>query len=336
MIFLLQKTLQVVVAFFVISFFAFILVRLAPGDPVLVLVGERGADPQTYKEMQQRLGLDKPPVVQYALFVKNLFSGDWGISIVSKESVLKEFFQRLPATLELAFMAFLFGSLIGVPLGIFAAIKRNTFWDYSCMSLSLLGYSMPIFWWGPLLILFFSITLGITPVSGRLDVFMDIPFVTGFLLIDTLLYGEFSDFSYFFSALSHLLLTSMAMGTVALAFLSRMTRANMIEVLGEDYVKTAKAKGLPFWRVVIFHGIRNASIPLMTSAGLLIGQQITGALLTETIFSWPGIGKWLVKSVEARDYPVVQGGIILIAGMIIFVNFIVDLLYYWADPRLRK
>src|SRR5947207_9284860 len=213
-----------------------------------------------------------------------------------------------------------------------AAIKRNTVLDYTVMGASLTGYSMPIFWWGLLLILTFSVWLGWTPVSGRIAIQYDIPSVTGFMLIDSLLS---SDPGAFRSALSHLILPAIALGTIPLAVIARMTRSSMLEVLREDYVRTARAKGLPYWRVVLIHALRNALIPVITVIGLQVGLLLSGAILTETIFSWPGVGNWLIHGVQSRDYPVVQGGILLVASIVISVNLIVDLLYGVINPRIR-
>ena len=213
-----------------------------------------------------------------------------------------------------------------------AALKRGSLFDHGVMGISLAGYSMPIFWWGLLLIMFFSVWLGWTPVSGRIDLLYDIPPVTGFMLIDTLLADEPGAFT---DALHHLILPAIVLGTIPLAVIARMTRSAMLEVLREDYVRTARAKGLSPARVVFVHGLRNALIPVLTVFGLQVGALLAGAVLTETIFSWPGIGKWLIESIGARDYPVVQNGILLIACLVILVNFVVDILYGLANPRIR-
>jgi dipeptide transport system permease protein len=233
---------------------------------------------------------------------------------------------------ELGFFAFLFALAIGLPAGILAALKRNTVADYAVMGVSLTGYSMPIFWWALLLILFFSVQLGWTPVSGRIAVEYDVPVSTGLMLIDALKSGEPGAFR---SAVSHLVLPSIVLGTIPLAVIARMTRSSMLEVLREDYVRTAKAKGLPRWKIVMVHALRNALIPVITVIGLQVGLLLSGAILTETIFSWPGIGNWLIHGVQARDYPVVQGGILLIAAIVISVNLAVDLLYGLINPRIR-
>lgn len=320
-----------------ISLFSFFIIRLVPGDPVMLMLGERGADPQVYQEMTRNLGLDKPIIEQYGIYMKNALQGDFGKSIVSKRPVTTEFFDRFPATLELGICAMIFAILLGIPAGVYAAVHRNSLPDYLLMGTSLVGYSMPIFWWGLILILIFSVSFGITPVSGRLNVMFDVPAITGFMLIDSLNPEVISEegLAPFISAIKHLILPTVAMGTIPLAVVARMTRSSVLEVLRAPYVKTAKAKGQTFQKVVWIHAFRNALIPIVTVIGLLFGSIITGAILTETIFSWPGIGKWLVASIHARDYPVIQGGILFIACMVITINFLVDLLYTYVNPRIR-
>ena len=321
-----------------ISLLCFLLVRMVPGDPVLLLLGERGGDPETYAQMKKDLGLDRPLYEQYIFFLKNALQGDLGKSVHTRRQVTEEFFELFPATFELGISALLWAVIFGVPFGIIAAVKRNSFFDYSLMGTSIVGYSMPIFWWGPILILLFSVTLGWTPVSGRISSFYDVIPTTGFLLLDTLLDPQLLEeegLAPFWSAVTHLILPSVAMGTIPLAITARMTRSSMLEVLGEDYIRTAKAKGLSTSRVIFLHALRNALVPIVTVLGLMFGTIVTGAILTETIFSWPGIGRWLVKSISDRDYPVVQGGVLLIATMIVVINMAVDILYALINPRMR-
>jgi dipeptide transport system permease protein len=332
--FVLKRLGVLVPTFFGISIVAFSLIRLVPGDPVLLLLGERGASPEVYAEMRSKLALDQPLPVQYAKFVSDAAFGNLGESVVSKLPVTEEFWSRFPATLELGLIAMIISILLGIPLGILAAVRRNTWLDYSVMGASLVGYSMPIFWWGLILILVFSVQLGWTPVSGRIAIEYDIPVVTGFLLIDTWFTEE--KLASFFSAIKHLILPATVLATIPLATIARMTRSSMLEVVGEDYIRTAKAKGLGRMTIVWVHALRNALIPVVTVIGLIFGSIITGAILTETIFSWPGIGRWLVKSVTSRDYPVIQGGILIIAGMIVCINMAVDLIYAWVNPRMRS
>ncbi len=322
----------VVPTFLGITLLVFSLIRLIPGDPVEALSGERGMTEERYRRLVHEFGLDRPLPVQYGEYVWKALHGDLGISLITHEPVFSEFIARFPATVELSVVAMLFALALGIPAGIVAAVKRNTVWDYSVMGASLTGYSMPIFWWGLLLILTFSVGLGWTPVSGRLAIQYDIPPVTGFMLIDSLLS---SDKGAFRSALSHLILPAIALGTIPLAVIARMTRSSMLEVLREDYVRTARAKGAGRIRVVAVHALRNALIPVVTTIGLQVGTLFAGAILTETIFSWPGVGKWLVEAIHRRDYAAVQGGILCTATIIIAVNLIVDVLYGVINPRIR-
>jgi len=330
--FLLKRLGLVLPTFLGITILVFSLIRLLPGDPVEALSGERGMTPERYQRLIHEFGLDRPLYVQYGEYVWRALHGDLGLSTITHEPVFREFIARFPATIELSVCAMLLALLVGLPAGMLAAVKRNTVWDYSVMGASLTGFSMPIFWWGLLLILTFSVWLGWTPVSGRIAIQFDIPPVTGFMLIDSLLS---SDKGAFRSALSHLILPSIALGTIPLAVIARMTRSSMLEVLREDYVRTARAKGASTLRVIGVHALRNALIPVVTTAGLQVGTLLAGAILTETIFSWPGIGKWLVEAIGRRDYPAVQGGILLSATTIIVVNLVVDVLYGVINPRIR-
>lgn len=330
--FILRKIGLVIPAFIGVTLLTFALIHMIPGDPVELLAGERGIDPTRHAELKALLGLDKPLWEQYALYLYHAIQGDLGLSIVTKKPVIEEFLTLFPATIELALCAMLFAVVIGLPAGIWAAVKRGTAVDHSVMAVSLTGYSMPIFWWGLLLIIFCSVTLGITPVSGRLSAEYWIDPTTGFMLIDTLLSEEEGAFA---DALHHLVLPSVVLGTIPLAVIARMTRSSMLEVLREDYVRTARAKGLSPLRVIGVHALRNALIPVITVIGLQLGTMLAGAILTETIFSWPGIGRWLIQSIGRRDYPSVQGGILLVATVIITVNLLVDVLYGVINPRIR-
>ncbi len=330
--FLLQKLLIIVPTFIGITIVAFSFVRFLPGDPVLLMAGERGLTPERHAELMAQFGFDRPLWVQYLDFVWRIFNGDLGQSLVTKKPVIAEFSVLFPATIELSIFAVLIATAIGVPLGVLAAAKRGSWFDQISMSLALTGYSMPIFWWGLLLIIFFSSTLGLTPVSGRIALLYYFPTTTGFMLIDSLLSGQKGAFA---SALQHLILPSIVLATIPMAVLARQTRSAMLEILGEDYVRTAKAKGLSPRRVIGMHAFRNALIPIVTTFGLQIGGLLTGAILTETIFSWPGIGKWMVDSISRRDYPVVQGGLLVIALTVMTVNLVVDFLYAFINPRIR-
>jgi dipeptide transport system permease protein len=333
-----KKILDMILTLVGISFVCFLLIRLVPGDPVLLMIGERNMDPAAYAEAKQKLGLDQPIIVQFGKFLTQVTHGDLGTSVVSKGSVWEEFKERFPATVELSIVALTFATLIAIPLGIIAALKKNTFFDYFLMGGSLTGYSMPIFWWGLVLILIFSVKLGWTPVSGRIDLEYDVPIKTGLYLIDALSkeVRNAEGLKAFWSALQHLILPSIVLGTIPMAIIARMTRSSFLEVLGEDYIRTARAKGLREGRVVMIHAFRNALIPIITTLALCFGTIITGAILTETIFSWPGIGKWIVASLTARDYPAIQGGVLIIAFIIVLTNMIVDLIYIGLNPRMKS
>lgn len=330
--FLAARLAVLVPTFLGVTFVAFVLIRLVPGDPILMMVGERGMSPERHAQLMAEFGLDKPFLVQYLIFLGDLLQGDFGNSTTTRAPVLREFLNLFPATVELSLAAMLLAVLIGVPAGILAAVKRGSWFDHTVMGVSLTGFSMPIFWWGLLLIILFSGILQWTPVSGRISLLYFVEPVTGFMLIDSLLSEEEGAFA---SALSHLVLPAIVLGTVPLAVIARQTRSAMLEVLGEDYVRTARAKGLPPRRVIGLHALRNALIPVITVIGLLVGTLFGGAILTETIFAWPGVGKWLVDSIGRRDYPSVQGGIVLIASIVMLVNLVVDLLYGLINPRIR-
>ena len=323
----------VIPTFFGMTLLAFFLIRLVPGDPIETLAGERGIDPVRHAQLLHAYGLDEPLWTQYGIYIAKVLHGDLGKSIITQAPVMQEFLALFPATVELALCAMLFALLLGIPAGVLAAVKRNSVYDHGLMGAALIGYSMPIFWWGLLLILLFSVQLGWTPVSGRIAVAYFIEPSTGFLLIDSALSDEKGAF---LSALGHLILPTMVLGTNPLAVVARMTRSAMLEVLGEDYVRTARAKGLPPWRVVGIHALRNAMVPVVTVIGLQVGVLFTGAILTETIFSWPGVGKWLIEAIARRDYPVLQGGMLLLGLIVMAVNVLVDLTYGLINPRIRS
>ncbi|MBJ2150554.1 ABC transporter permease subunit [Paracoccus sp. IB05] len=331
--FIFSRLLYLVPTFLGITIVAFSFPRLLKGDPVLLMAGERGVSPERHAEISAQLGFDRNIVLQYFDFVGRLFQGDFGNSLVTKKPVLSEFLTLFPATIELGFVAIVLATLVGVPIGVLAAIKRGSWFDQLSMSAALVGFSMPIFWWGLLLIIVFSGNLGWTPVSGRISLMYFFPNVTGFMLIDSLLSGQKGAFA---SALHHLILPSIVLATIPLAVIARQTRSAMLEVLGEDYVRTARAKGMPARRVIGVHALRNAMIPVVTTIGLQIGVLLAGAILTETIFSWPGIGKWMIDSISRRDYPAVQSGLLLVAGVVMLVNLLVDLTYGLINPRIRN
>ena len=322
--FILRRLGLVIPTFIGITLLTFAFVHMIPGDPVMIMAGERGISPERHAQLLAEMGLDKPLWQQYAHYIWGVLHGDLGISLKSRIPVWQEFV-----------CAMIFAVAVGIPVGVLAAVKRGSIFDHTAVGLALTGYSMPIFWWGMMLIMLVSVQLNLTPVSGRISdtVFLDdtLP-LTGFMLIDTAIWGEQGDF---IDALMHMILPAIVLGTIPLAVIVRMTRSSMLEVLGEDYIRTARAKGLTRMRVIVIHALRNAMLPVVTVIGLQVGTLLAGAILTETIFSWPGLGRWLIDALQRRDYPVVQGGVLLVATMIILVNLLVDLLYGVVNPRIR-
>ena len=330
--FILHRLLLIVPTFIGITLVAFLFIRLLPGDPVILMAGERGVSPERHAELMAQFGFDQPLWKQYVDYVGGLLHGNFGYSFSTKKPVLGEFMARFPATLELAFCAIVLATVLGVAAGILSAVRRGSWIDQLTMGTALVGYSMPIFWWALLLIILFSTKLGWTPVSGRISLTQFFPPVTGFMLIDSLIAGKPAAF---WSAVHHLILPTIVLATIPLAVIARQTRSAMLEVLGEVYIMTAKSKGLAPRRVVWLHALRNALIPVVTTIGLQVSVLMGGAILTETIFSWPGIGKWMIDSISRRDYQVVQGGLLLIAAVVMVVNLTVDLLYGLINPRVR-
>ena len=333
--FILRRLGLVIPTFIGITLLTFAFVHMIPGDPVTIMAGERGISAERHAQVRAERGLEKPLYQQYFRYVNGVLHGDLGISLKSRIAVWDEFVPRFKATLELGICAMLFAIAVGIPVGVLAAVKRGSIFDHTAVGISLTGYSMPIFWWGIMLIMLVSVQWDLTPVSGRVSdtVFLDdsLP-LTGFMLIDTLIWGEPDDFK---DAVMHMILPAIVLGTIPLAVIVRMTRSSMLEVLGEDYIRTARAKGLSRMRVIVVHALRNALLPVITVIGLQVGTMLAGAILTETIFSWPGLGRWLMDALQRRDYPVVQGGVLLVAIMIILVNLLVDVLYGVVNPRIR-
>ncbi|MDC8772042.1 ABC transporter permease subunit [Roseateles albus] len=315
-----------------ITLVSFGLIRLIPGDPIEVMMGERSLEPEAHAALVKQMGLDQSLPAQYWDYVSKLAQGDLGQSLVSRESVAKEFATLFPATVELAVAALLMAVLLGLLLGVLAGLKRGSWLDQGVMGVATVGYSMPVFWWGLILIMFFSVQMSWTPISGRIGIEFEVAPISGFMLFDAWVSEEAGAFR---SACLHLLLPALVLGTSTMAVVARMTRSSMLEVLREDYIRAARAKGLSPARVIFVHALRNALIPVLTVIGMQAGSLLAGAVLTETIFSWPGIGKWLIDSIARRDYPVVQAGILISALSFILVNLGVDLLYGVLNPRIR-
>jgi peptide/nickel transport system permease protein len=329
----LRRVTSLIPVLFGISLLVFAFLRLIPGDPAQVMLGER-ASAEQIEALQERLGLNRSLPEQYLAFVLQLLRGDLGNSIFSNVPIRDEIASRWPATFELAVAGTLLAVLLGVPVGIFAALRKNSFYDNLATSLSLVGVSMPVFWLGLLLSYLFAVNLQWLPLGSRISTDIDATFVpiTKLYVIDALLKGNFPAF---INILGHLALPAFTLATIPLAIMSRITRSAMLEVLSLDYVRTARAKGLGETQVVLKHAFKNAMLPVVTIVGLQFGSLLGGAILTETIFSWPGIGSWVYEGILNRDYPVVQGGVLLVALTFVLINLVVDLSYALLDPRIQ-
>jgi peptide/nickel transport system permease protein len=301
--FILQRLLGAFLVILGVVSIVFLLIHMIPGDPVEIMLGE-SASTADRQALRVALGLDLPIAAQFQNYLYGLSQLDFGSSIHSRRPVAELLLERLPATGLLALATLLITLSLALPLGIIAAVRRNTWWDTGAMSFSMLGISIPNFWLGPLLILVFSLWLGWFPISGR-------------------------------SSFASVILPALTLATGLIAVLSRMVRSSMLEVLGEDYMRTARAKGMPPGRVILHHGLRNALLPVITLLGLQLGALLAGAVITETVFSWPGIGLLTIESIQARDYPVVQACVLLISVTYVVVNLLTDLAYAWIDPRIR-
>jgi ABC-type dipeptide/oligopeptide/nickel transport system permease component len=325
-----KRILYLIPALIVLTILVFSILHLTPGDPALAILGEH-ASKESIDKVRKELGLDKPLYVQYLIFLKRISKGDFGKSIKSDRPVLKEFSERFSATFELAIMSMVFAIIFGIAAGVISATYRYSIFDYATMSLSVAGLSIPVFWFGLILIYFFAVKLGILPVSGRLSYEYYIENITGFYLIDSLLT---KDYGAFIDALKHIIMPAFVLSSIPASIIARITRSSMIDVLKEEYIKTAYAKGCSRARVVLVHALKNAMIPVITVIGLMLGSLLAGAILTETTFSWPGIGKWIVNAVYERDFPIIQGATIIIAVIFMLLNLAVDIIYTFLNPRI--
>jgi peptide/nickel transport system permease protein len=314
-----------------VSVLVFLMLRMIPGDPARLLLGEF-ATQEDLERLRGQMGLDRSYPVQYGIYLGGLLQGDLGSSLRNGAAVTEEIAPRLMATLELAVAAMLIASLAGIAAGVISSVKQYSAWDYGSMVMALVGVSMPIFWLGLMLMYVLAILFPVMPMMGRIGMGSEPDVVTGLMLIDTLLAGEFGDF---LDALHHLVLPAVTLATVPMAIVARITRSSMLEVLNKDYVRTARAKGMSEAVVVLRHALRNAFLPIVTVLGLNLGLLLGGAVLTETIFSWPGLGRYVVDSLMARDYAAVQGCILVFAAVMAVINLIVDLVYVLLDPRIR-
>ena len=314
-----------------VSIIVFFMVRAIPGDPAQILLGQTATQEQV-QQLRVQMGLDKPVIVQYGLFLRDALTGDLGQSIVTGRAVTTELLVRFPATLELTAFAMIIAVLVGVPVGVISAVKQYSILDKVTSVFALSGISMPIFWLAMILVVIFTVNLELLPFPGRLSSDISISAFTGLVLVDSLLTGNFAGF---WDGLKHLILPAAALGTIPMAVIMRMTRSSMLEVMGEDYVRTARAKGVVPWRVVFKHALRNALLPTVTVIGLQVGLLMGGAIITETIFSWPGVGQIAFQSVNRRDYAMIQGVVLYGATLFVLVNLLVDILYAVLDPRVR-
>lgn len=314
-----------------VSILLFAFVRALPGGPAIALLGER-ADQQSVEQIEEELGLDQPVYVQYGRYMRNLMQGDLGTSTRTRQPILEELKQKFPATVELAFAAMLFAILIGIPLGFIAAKRYLGFIDNASLFVSLIGISFPVFFLALLLKWFFAIKLGWLPTVGRIDVTRSLDHPTNFYLLDAVIAADWDAIK---DVLRHLILPAIALGTIPLAIVARITRAAVLDVMNEDYVRTARSKGLDPSVVDRRHVMRNAMLPVVTVIGLQTGLLLTGAVLTETVFSWPGMGSWMLDAIRYRDYAVIQGGILFFALLVSLANLAVDVSYAYLNPRIR-
>jgi len=326
-----RRSLTLVPVLLGVSVLVFSFIHLIPGDPALTMLGER-ATPEKVAEVRARLGLDRPIWQQYLLYVGNALHGDLGVSIVRGDPVASDLLRRFPATVELAVAAIAVAIALGIPIGVASAVWRNSLLDSLARLGALTGVSMPIFWLGLVLAWFFGVQLRILPTGFRLASGTTFVPWTNFVVVDTLLQRDWAALA---DALRHLILPALALATIPLAVIARMTRASMLEVLSREYIRTAEAKGLSRRAVILRHALRNALLPVLTVIGLQVGRLLAGAILTETIFSWPGIGLWVYESIESRDYAIVQGVSLFIAVIVVGVNLVTDVLYAAVDPRIK-
>ena len=329
-----QRLLLTIPMLLILLTLVFLILRVMPGDPVLAMLGGRNVSPELIEEYRHKMGVDRPIPVQYAEYLNGIIHGDFGKSFRTNKPVVWELFQRFPATLELAAFGLLFAALFGFTTGVLAATRADRPIDHAVRIFHVGSFAMPLFWLGLMLQVLFAVKLGWFPVASRLGGRIAFTFkpITGFYLLDSLIRGNGEVIA---DIAKHLVLPSITLGFALTGLLGRMTRASMLEVLDQDYVTTARAKGLKERVVILAHALRNALIPIVTVFGLQFAILMGGAVLTETVFSWPGVASFLVRSIEARDWPAIQGSIVFIAIFISIINLIVDVLYSVIDPRVR-
>jgi peptide/nickel transport system permease protein len=329
--FVVRRLLLLIPILIGLSILVFLWIRALPGGPAEALLGER-ATPETIAAIERQYGLDEPLPVQYWRYVKTVSQGDFGDSTVSRQPVVEEFRQKFPATIELAVAAMLFSMLLGIPLGFFAAKKYGSVFDHASLVASLIGISIPVFFLAIILKYIFAVKLGWLPTVGRISVLIDLEHPTNFYILDSIITGNWEAFV---DCLRHLVLPAIALGSIPLAVVARITRAAVLDVQNEDYVRTARAKGVAPVTVDSRHIFRNAMLPIATIIGLQTGLLLSGAVLTETVFAWPGIGTWLVDAIDARNFPVIQAGVLFVSIVFVLVNLLVDISYALINPRIR-
>lgn len=322
---------QLAVILFGVSLLVFLMLRMIPGDPAQLLLGEY-ASPEELARLRHKLGLDRSMAVQYWLYLTSALKGDLGVSLRTGTPVLAEIGPRLLGTVELSLAAMFLATVFGMAAGVVSAVRQYSLWDYTTMFLALVGVSMPIFWLGLMLIYLFSVKYPLFPMMGRMDMSLDIPAITGLVLVDALLTARWN---VFWNGVHHLVLPALTLATIPMAVVARITRSSMLEVLNKDYIRTARAKGMDEWVVILRHALRNAMLPVVTVLGLNLGLLLSGAVLTETIFSWPGLGRYVVDSLMGRDYAAVQSCVLIFAVLMTLINLLVDLVYVLLDPRIR-
>ena len=329
--FVVRRLLLLVPILIGVSLLVFFWIRALPGNPATALLGER-ATPKAIAAIEEQYGLNDPIYVQYWRYVQQLFSGDFGVSVISRRPVFEEFTERFPATIELAMAAMIFSIVLGIPLGFLAAKRYGGWLDHASLVVSLLGISIPIFVLAIILKYVFAVKLGWLPTVGRISVLIDLEHPTNFYILDAIIAG---DLEALWDVIKHLILPAIALGSIPLAIIARITRASVLDVQNEDYVRTARAKGVSPGTVDRRHILRNALLPITTIIGLQTGLLLSGAILTETVFAFPGIGTWLLEAIKARNYPVLQGGILFVSLVFVLVNLVVDLSYGFLNPRIR-
>ncbi|MGM7703311.1 ABC transporter permease [Pseudalkalibacillus sp. Hm43] len=326
-----RRILMLVPVLIGMSLIVFFLIRAIPGDPAQIILGQQ-ASKEAIAQLRDSLGLDEPWYVQYVIYMKDLLTGDLGNSIRTHAPISEEIWPYFAATLELSLFAMFIAVVVGVNAGIISAWFQNSWFDYVAMLLALIGVSMPIFWLGLMEQWAFAVEFRWFPTSGRESILNPVDSITNLYIIDTIIQGRFDQLQ---TVLRHLTLPGLALATIPMAIIARMTRSSMLEVMRSDYIRTARAKGLRMFWVVYKHSLKNAFIPVLTVIGLQMGLLLGGAILTETIFSWPGIGRYIYDAIGFRDYPVIQSGILVIALVFVTINLLVDLLYAAIDPRIK-